>query len=346
MTGLTYPLETMKKSVALGRKAPDFPAFRPRRPWIGGDLQTLRNTFTYRAPDFSPYPSERLILPMNDGTGDQLWALVNRPAEDRGAPTVVLVHGLTGCETSRNIMTSAAYHLGRGHPVLRLNLRGAGPSMGKSREHYHAGRSGDLRAALAGLPADLKRRGLLLAGTSLGGNVVLKFMAENAGTDDVLAAASVCAPIDLRMAQLKISSRRNAVYQWHLLQGMKENARSMAGGRPSEIVATLSRIKSVYDFDDLIVAPNNGFAGADDYYRRSSAAGVLDSITTPTLLVHSRTDPWVPARMYLDRTWKEDGAATLLLAPDGGHVGFHAADDDVPWHNRCIGMFFDKHGKR
>jgi predicted alpha/beta-fold hydrolase len=98
----------------------------------------------------------------------------------------------------------------------------------------------------------------------------------------------------------------------------------------------------LYDFDELIVAPGNGYNGADDYYARCSVAPLLDRITTPTLLVHARTDPWVPAEHYLDRAWRTDGPLTCALAPDGGHVGFHAADNDIPWHDRAIGTFFDR----
>ncbi len=325
--------------LVLGHAALAFPPFHPRWPWIGGDLQTARNTLHYRAPDFSPYPQERLTLLMRDGSGDTLWALLNHPTHTSTKPLMVLVHGLTGSEDSRNIMTSAAYHLRRGHPVLRLNLRNAGPGRGTCSGHYHAGRSADLRDALAALAPELTSRGIILVGVSLGGNAVLKFLGERDGTENIRAAASVCAPIDLKMSQQRIAAPRNAFYQWHLLKSMREDARLF--GIPN-VEAALANVHSVYDFDDLIVAPNNGFDGAEDYYRRSSAAQFLDNIEIPTLLIHPRNDPWVPARMYLDRVWKTDGALTLLMPPSGGHVGFHAADSPSPWHDRCIGMFSER----
>src|SRR5690606_2905252 len=130
----------------LGRIACALPPFHARFPWIGGDLQTLRNTLHFIPPDLARYPAQRLRLPLRDGSGDELTALLNRPFEDQGKPVVMLIHGLTGSEASRNIIASAAYHLGRGHPVIRLNLRNAGPSLGKCRHFYHAGRSQDLRS--------------------------------------------------------------------------------------------------------------------------------------------------------------------------------------------------------
>ena len=320
------------------------PDFRPRFPWIGGDLQTIRNTLVGRAPDLRD--AIRLTLPMRDGSGDALSAALNMPADDlsvgkRGKPVVILVHGLTGDEDSANIMTSAAWHRDRGHPVMRLNMRGAGPSRGLTRGHYHAGRSADLRDALAALPADLSGRGILITGTSLGGNVVLKFLAENEGCGQVIAAAAISAPIDLKAAQLRIMAPRNRIYHRHLLKTMIADAARGSGGQRALYDANAGRIRTIYDFDDLIVAPGNGFAGADDYYRRSSAAPLLDRISIPTLVIHARSDPWIPAAIYSDRLWPAHGP-TLLLTADGGHMGFHGAGDAVPWHNHAIAAFFDR----
>ncbi len=331
--------DVSENPLVLGRKGLVLPPFRARWPWVGGDLQTLHNTLMRPSPDFSPYSAERILLPMTDGSGDELWALVNRPISGMGKPTVVLVHGLTGCETSRNIMVSAAYHLAQGYPVVRLNLRGAGPSLGKCKGHYHAGRSADLRDAISALPASLKANKIFIVGVSLGGNVVLKFLSENEGLNDVLGAATVCAPIDLKAAQQRIMARRNAVYHWHLLRYMKQDARQWVGEHADEVQRVLPSIKSVYAFDDLIVARHNGFDDAEDYYRRSSAKPLLDKIRIPTLLIHPRTDPWVPPGMYLDRPWPNGDILTLVMPPDGGHVGLHASDNQVPWHDRCIREF-------
>ena len=319
-----------------GRDAGPFPPFTPRFPWIGGDLQTVRNTLAWTAPDLGD--ATRLKLPVSDG--DELWALLNRPVIDTGKPLIILVHGLTGAENSANIMTSAAWHRGRGYPVLRLNLRGAGPSLATSLGHYHAGRSADLRDALAALPAPLRERGLLIAGTSLGGNVVLKFLAERDGCGDVIAGASISAPIDLKAAQMRLMVARNAIYQRHLLRQMTADA--ARGAQRALLAANAGRIRTIYDFDDLVVAPGNGFTGAEDYYRRCSALPVLDRIAVPTLLVHARNDPWVPSAIYLGRAWPVDRPLTLLMPADGGHVGFHGAGDPTPWHDRAIAAFFDR----
>ena len=92
-------------------------------------------------------------------------------------PLLILVHGMTGCEDSRYIRASARYFLERGHPVLRLNLRAAGPSRALCSRHYNAGSSADLLTLLSQLSRrerPLMAEGCYVTGYSLGGNILLK----------------------------------------------------------------------------------------------------------------------------------------------------------------------------
>ncbi len=324
---------------AYGSPIPALPHFKAAFPWIGGDLQTLKNNLTWSAPYLPLSRQQRLSLPMNDGTGDILLGPLDRPELDQSLPLLILIHGLTGCESSRNIMVSTAHFLSVGFPVLRLNLRGAGPSLGLCREHYHAGRSEDLIAVIAALPDSLKQNGLVMVGVSLGGNTLLKTAGERKMGGSILAIASVSSPIDLRMAQTQIMAKPNNLYHRYLLNRMKQDA--MEGAQDNAAIReALKSVTSVYDYDNLIVAPQNGFDGAEDYYDRCSAMNFLENIRIPALLVHAATDPWIPLEMYSRRTWPKQGNLSFVLCQDGGHVGFHSRGSKVPWHNRCISEFF------
>ena len=151
------------------------PPFRERAPWLGGDLQTLRNVMRGAPADLPG--GERLLLPMPDG--DRLAARLDRPAgRPMAGPLIVLLHGLAGSEMSGSVVVSMRHLVGQGWMVLRLNLRGSLPSRQTAGGHYHAGRTGDLADALRGLPAEFTRYGIVLLGQSLGGNLILKFMGE------------------------------------------------------------------------------------------------------------------------------------------------------------------------
>ncbi len=326
-----------------GVEATGFPAFRERPPWLGGDLQTLRNALIKRPADLSPWPARRLALAMGDGSGDRLAAALHMPAADAGRPLAVVIHGLTGCADSRYLRATACNLLQAGYPVLRLNLRGAGPSRPLCRFQYHAGKSEDLRDGLTSLrelDPSLFRRGLLLAGFSLGANMLLKFLAEYGIGFPIRAAAVVSAPIDLKATQQRIMAPRNALYHGYLLRRMRAEALDGAAEITGEERRAVLAARNIYQFDDDFVAPRGGFAGAEDYYAKCSAAKFLAAVAAPTLVIHALDDPWVPAAPYRRVDWRAKPNLVPLLPPGGGHVGFHGRGSRTAWHDRCMARFF------
>ncbi len=317
----------------------NFPPFRPRRPWWGADLQTIRNNiaiFDERLRE----RGERLWLPLQDGSGDHLAAALHRPSAATHQPLTVLIHGLGGCEDSDYIRTHTDFLVRHGFPVLRLNLRGSGPSRPRCRLHYHAGLTADLRDALQAIPQDLKQAGLLLVGYSLGGNLVLKFLSEYANVFPVLAAATVSSPIDLARASERMLQRRNRLYNRHMVRVIKRDALGPGAEVSFDEARAIRMSRSIYEFDDRFQAPRNGFRSADDYYEKNSSLHRLADVPVPSLLVTAADDPWIPAAMYNEVDWSANPKLNFLIAAGGGHVGFHAADDPVPWHCRCIQLFF------
>lgn len=320
-----------------------FPPFRERFPWYGADLQTLRNTLRATAPSLTRYPAKQLRFTCTDGSGDVLLGTLNTPAAKTQKPLVILVHGLTGSEDSTHIMASAAHFLAQGYPTLRMNQRGAGPSRATCRGHYHAGRSDDLATVLSTLPPDLAPDGVCMMAVSLGANVLLKFLAEYPRFPALRAAVAVSPPVDLAASQRQIMLPRNWVYHRYLLERMKEGA-DWADLIDKISPDVLRNVRTIYDFDDQIVAPANDFADAPDYYRQSSALQFLDAIDTPTLIIHPQDDPWVPVTPLSERAWDPhqpgDTHVRILLPARGGHIGMHGADSKTPWHNLCAEAFF------
>jgi uncharacterized protein len=320
----------------------EFEPFRPRFPWYGPDLQTLRNTI-FRTP-VDLVGGERLVLPMNDGSGDALAARLDRPdgTRARARPLAVVVHGLGGDERSTYMIRTARHMLSQGYAVLRLNLRGAGPSRAISGGHYHAGRSTDLAMALAGLPVDLITHGLVLIGYSLGGNLVLKFLGEGAHGHDVRVAASVSAPIDLAATSRRVMEPRNKLYHLRILKTMKDETLAAGAVLTDAERAAVEQARTVYEFDNNFIARRHGYASADDYYAENAAIGFLDRIDRPTLVVHALNDPWIPTESYRLVDWAAYTHVQALLPAGGGHVGFHGKGSVTPWHDRAISRFFGR----
>ena len=75
----------------------------------------------------------------------------------------------------------------------------------------------------------------------------------------------------------------------------------------------------------------HGFAGASDYYTRSSARHFLVDITRPTLLLSAFDDPFLPAEVLDDVSIvaSRNRHLTVEFHARGGHVGF--VGGLVPW---------------
>ena len=313
------------------------PDFSPRAPWWGSDLQTLRNSIV-KVRNEIPAHCERLHLDLADGGGDRLAANLEIPDDPVKAPLVVLIHGLAGSENSPYMAASAAFHLRRHRRVLRLNLRGAGPSRASSGGHYHAGCGDDLQAALADLPRQHTSAGLFLIGYSLGGNILLNLLADH--DLPINGAATISAPIEPKRASDRFMQPRNVLYHWWLLHSLKKDSIAPGARLTEADRRAIGRARSIFEFDDNFIAPRNGFAGADDYYRRTAGARVVPAIKVPTLLIHARNDPWIPVVSYEALIPRCPPNVRIVLTPGGGHVGFHAVGHWETWHDRAIDRVF------
>ncbi|WP_421998183.1 YheT family hydrolase [Reyranella sp.] len=320
----------------------DFPPFRPRFPWWGADLQTVANRFRRQLPALAAHRTRRLSLVLPDGTGDTLLACLDEPGTPRpGAPLAILIHGLTGSEDSAYILSMAGLLLDRGARVLRLNLRGAGPSRALCGQHYYAGRSQDFRAVLSVLPEALTRDGVVAVGYSLGGAMLLKYLGEEGASTPLRAAATVCAPIDLAATCLNMMRPRNRLYHRYILGQMKVEATGEGAIVSAAERAAILAAGTVWAYDDDFIAPRYGFASAEDYYDRCRPTRFMAAIRVPTLVLAALDDPWIPGPLYRSYDWAGNRSLTPLLPAAGGHVGFHGAGSRQPWSDLVVARFLE-----
>ena len=244
--------------------------------------------------------------------------LSGRLSQDGQADTiVVIVHGLGGSATSYYARQAAQAAARVGIDSLRLNLRGADRG---GADYYHAGLTDDLDAALKS-PALAGYQNIFLLGYSLGGNMMLRYLA---GSPDprVRAAAAVCSPIDLKPGARAIDRPRGLFYRRHILSALKDIYSQVAARREVPLpLEQAVRIDTIEGWDERVISPRHGFAGAEDYWARTSACNVLEEIKTPTLFIASERDPMVPIDTVLP--WLQTASQLRwVVTPKGGHVGF------------------------
>lgn len=297
------------------------PTFRPHALLRNSHLQTLWPALLRAVPAVE-IRRERLELPDGDFV-DLGWSGASTP----GAPLAVLVHGLTGDFNSKYLRGTAKKLVGLGWRTVMLQLRGAGAESNRLNKSYHQGDTADLRYLLSLLRAREPNTFLALVGWSLGGNITLKAMGEEADAAPVNCAVASSVPFRLRpcVDVLRQGFARN--YQNKMLNALKDQMWRKHAKIPAPPQINLERADAAQDFlewDDAYTAPLNGFADAEDYYARSECAPFIPRIRRPTLIVHSADDPFMDATI----TPGPDALApqvTLELTERGGHVGFVAS---------------------
>jgi uncharacterized protein len=335
---------TLKSMAREASAQDDFPLFKTGAPWWGGHLQTVAGALpTTSRRNLDQYPSERLFARVQDSTGDCLVATLHRPiSSDMSRCLVLLIHGVSGTEDSSYILRSAVYFLNLGYPVLRANLRGAGPSRPLCKLQYNAGTTDDLVHLVSMVPADLRSNGIVAMGYSLGANVLMKFLGERGSSSPIRASIAVSSPLDLAAVSRRLMQRDNALFQFAILSQLrKESIKPASELSKRERDAVLSA-RTLWDFDETFTAPRNRFSGAEDYYARSSCSQFLEDIEIPTLMIYALDDPIVPNDAYLQYRWEKNPRLIRLLSKSGGHCGFREADCDAYWHDVCAARFLKK----
>jgi predicted alpha/beta-fold hydrolase len=244
-----------------------------------------------------------------------------------GAPLLVLLHGLEGGVRSHYIQGLLGEASRREWRAAVLIFRSCGEELNRARRFYHSGETSDLGFAIEHVTARYPDSPLLLAGVSLGGNVLLKFLGEQ-GTEvsqRIRAAAAVSVPFDLSRAARHIDKGFSKVYQRSFIQSLQSKAIAKLERFPDLVPKDrIQSIRTMNDFDDILTAPLHGFTDAEDYYARSSAIGWLDDISINTLLLSSVDDPFLPSQVLDDvrRVARNNPCLHIEFTPHGGHVGF------------------------
>ena len=246
---------------------------------------------------------------------------------------VILLHGLEGSASSGYMLEIARCLAGNGVASVGINFRSCSGEMNRGRRLYHSGETSDLRFVIQSLREQNPARRLAAAGVSLGGNVLLKYLGENPSSADLVAAAAWSVPFDLAAGARFMEHGFARQYVGRLLRSLKAKVRARKDeiGRFLDLERTL-RAKTFWEFDDAATAPLHGFAGADDYYHRSSSAAFIPEITVPTVIIHSRNDPFLPADAIPEAAMRANPAVTPVISDHGGHVGFVSGSSPVaPW---------------
>ena len=314
--------------------------FVPRRGMRSAHAQTIAGWAMPRRLALPP-PEDRLFSVAPDA---QVLCRCHWQSDRQPRLTLIVVHGLEGSSESRYVLGTANKAWAAGMNVVRMNMRNCGGTERLSRTLYHSGMSADVGAVAAALADHDHVTRMALAGFSMGGNLVLKLAGEwgSAPPGQVAAVAAISPAMDLGPSADALHAFGNRLYEWNFLYGLRRRMRHKARLFPDVFGdVTLGGLGSVRDFDDRVTAPYCGFQGAEDYYARSSASGVVDKITVPTLVVYSLDDPFIRVLPATHEKLRANRNIRLIETAHGGHCGFLAAPNgyDGRWAEQQVVNF-------
>ena len=293
--------------------------------WVpGAHLRTLWGKLVRRLP-----PIETRVERWRMSDGDEIEMHRVDAPRDVGdtAPRLLVLHGLEGTIRSHYLQGTLAEARRRGWAADALIFRTCNGEVTTAPRLYHSGETTDLDGVVRRLVREHPRQPLCLAGFSLGGNVLLKWLGER-GEDlpaEVRGAAAVSVPFDLERGSRFIERGFARVYTKHFLGTLRAKARAKLARDPDLFDGSaLDRAHTLFEFDDAVTAPVHGFRDAHDYYRRSSSLHFLGRIRVPTLLLSAFDDPFLPAAVLAEvsRLARDNPALFPEFHDRGGHVGF------------------------
>jgi predicted alpha/beta-fold hydrolase len=287
-----------------------------------------------RRVEASPYRRERLELDDGDFL-DLDWLRADPSARSKRA--VVVSHGLEG-DAHRPYVRGMARAFARcGVDALAWNYRGCSGEPNRLVRAYHSGATDDLDAVVSHVLGTGYER-VDLVGFSLGGNLSLKYAAEQAEQMDerVGRVAVFSVPVDLAASSKYLARPAARPYMRYFLRKLVRKVESKADLFPDQIdLDGLRAMRTFGEFDDRYTAPWHGFESAEHYWAEASALPVLREIRRPALLVNASDDPFLPPSCYPVYEAGMNPNVRLELPKWGGHVGFvEFRRDGLYWSER------------
>jgi uncharacterized protein len=293
-----------------------------------GHVQTVAPIFDRKA--YTP-PTRHQSIELDDGDFIEVnWF-------DQGSgPLFILLPGMGGSFNSTYIRVLADHLWHHGYSSVVLESRGA-VKPNRLARFYHAAAIDDL----GWLIGELRKlnRPLLGVGFSLGGNVLARWLAESGKDCGLKAAATVSMTFDLSSTARLACRGLNRIYQARVLASYMRTAKAKLHlPEYKSRHHALRKVRTMFEFDNLITAPINGFGNARNYYARASSSQFLSSIRIPGLVLGAADDPLIQPATWPSQASLPDHVR-IMKTEHGGHLGFVGTGRNYYFPEKLITFF-------
>ncbi|KAF2930923.1 hypothetical protein DAI22_05g171900 [Oryza sativa Japonica Group] len=297
-------------------------------PWLASPhLQTLFLSISGRPPSFT---YRRQLYTVRDGGTIALdWLLASDCEEedvgfcdgvisrDDSTPLVVVIPGLTSDSTAAYVKHLVFSMASKGWNVVVGNHRGLGGISITSDCFYNAGWTEDFREIVNYLHQKYPQAPLFAVGTSIGANILVKYLGEEGEGTPVAGAVSICSPWDLlvtnRFIQRKLVQR---CYDKALAIGLKGYAKLH-----QPVLARLAnwedirKSRSIREFDRhaTCVVAKYECDGNRSQENVTPAQGPVGSQEQPKQNIDKIQDAIAPVKISINQLIRSQGRSVWLL---------------------------------
>ncbi|XP_073128447.1 embryogenesis-associated protein EMB8-like isoform X2 [Henckelia pumila] len=267
----------------------------------------------------------------------------NEVQQDNKNPLIIIIPGLTSDSGSAYVKHLAFKMVKHGWDVVVANHRGLGGVSITSDCFYSAGWTEDVRKIIDHLHCKFPEAPLFVIGTSIGANILVKYLGEDGVNVPIIGAAAICSPWDPLICDRFMNRRLvQRLYNKALAIGLKDYADLHE--------AVLSRLSnwegvkkslSVRDFDDCATRVLGNFETVDTYYRRCASANYVGSVAVPLLCISSLDDPVCTSEAIPWDECRLNSNIVLATTQHGGHLPyFEGLAAKSVWWVRAVEEFF------
>ncbi|KAL3821092.1 hypothetical protein ACJIZ3_006997 [Penstemon smallii] len=256
---------------------------------------------------------------------------------------LLIIPGLTSASDSSYIKHLAFKMAKDGWNVVVSNHRGLGGVAITSDCIYSGGWTEDARKVIDHLHCQYPDAPLFVVGTSLGANILVKYLGEDGINVPIVGAAAICSTWDLLICDRFMARRLvQRFYNKAMTIGLKNYAYMHE--------AVLSRLSNwegvkksrwIREFDDSATRILGNFETVDTYYRRCSSANFVGSVMVPLLCVSSLDDPICSSEAIPWDECRLNNNVVLATTQHGGHLPFfEGITANSVWWVRAVDEFF------
>ncbi|KAF5818327.1 putative alcohol O-acetyltransferase [Helianthus annuus] len=315
-------------------------------PWLSSPhIQTAFLNFHGRPPlvDYT----RKLFHASDGGTFALDWlkscdVLGGSTYGDDETPIVIVIPGLTSDSSSAYLKHLAFSTAKRGWNVVICNHRGLGGISITSDCFYNAGWTNDLRDVIKQLHQEYPNAPLFAVGTSIGANILVKYLGEDGEDIPIAGAVAICSPWDLLIGSRFICRRTvQKLYDRALTVGLQEYAQlhqtlySRLGDWDGIV-----KSRTIRDFDNYATRLVGKFETVDTYYRHCSSAQYVTKVKIPLLCISSLDDPVCTWEAIPWDECRANKNIVLAVARHGGHLAFfEGLTGSSLWWVRAVNEF-------